>query len=418
VTERLLQFIWQFQYFNKTELRSTSGEEIVILTPGRPNLNQGPDFLESKIRIGRTTWIGTVELHLDASDWDRHGHQEDANYRNVILHVVYKDNSGKQGIPVLEIGDRIPNLLLERYEELMQSATFIPCGTNITDVSDLTWINWRDRMLAERMQQKSAGINEYLSANNYHWEEAFWWMLARNYGMKVNAEAFEALAKSIQLAVISKHRNRIDQLEALLFGQAGLLNHPFREEYPKTLKREHRFLKKKHGLSPIHFPVHFLRMRPGNFPTIRLAQLAALLHTHTHLFSTVKEIETYMTARVFFDVAASEYWNNHYRFDHVSKQQVKHPGSSMIDNIIINTVVPFLYAHGVHHQESASKKKALRWLESTAAENNALTRGFETLGIYCRNAYDSQALIALKTNYCDRRLCLDCAIGNAILQKK
>ncbi len=416
MNERLLQFIWQFQYFNKGELLTTSGEKIHITFPGQYNTNQGPDFSDAKIKIGITTWAGTVEIHIKTTDWTKHNHQRDKNYSNVILHVVWENDGEVNEVPVLELKQRVSKILLKRYEELMNTGSFIPCEKNINTVKELTWKSWKERLLVERLLRKASIVEMHLSQNNYHWEETFWWMLARNFGIKVNADAFEAIAKSIPINVLAKHKNQVHQLEALLLGQAGLLQEKFTEAYPQLLQKEYKFLREKYSLIQIHQPVHFLRMRPGNFPTIRLAQLAMLIKASAHLFSKVKDTNSLKDVVKWFDVTANDYWHYHYRFDEATAFKKKNLGAAMIDNIIINTVVPVLFAYGNYHQEEKYKSKAIKWLEETKAEANNITKGFQKIGVENKNAFDSQALIELRNEYCIRKRCLDCAIGNSLLK--
>lgn len=421
--ERLLQFIWQFQYFNTTELTTASGEILQVIFPGQYNTNEGPDFLNAKIKIGKTTWAGTVELHLLTSDWKKHKHTGDKNYDNVILHVVWEhdaalDEASKANLPVLELKGRVSKILLQRYESMMTAAAFVPCEKMIQEVKDITWRSWKDRLLAERLTRKAAIADTFLQQNNYHWEETFWWMLARNFGVKVNNDAFEAIAKSVSVNVLAKHKSQIHQLEALLLGQAGLLEGKHDDDYPKLLQREYKFLKEKYKLKPVHVPVHFLRMRPGNFPTIRLAQLAALVQHSAHLFSKIKEAISIKEVKTWFAITANDYWRYHYRFDKASAFKKKELGDSMTDNIIINTICPVLFAYGAYHHEDKYKDKALKWLEKTTAESNSITKGFAKMGIENKNAFDSQALIELKNLYCDKKKCLDCSVGNIILKNR
>lgn len=417
MNEQLLQFIWQFQYFNKGALNSTNGENIRVYHPGQLNRDQGPDFFNAKIRVGDTTWVGNVELHCHSSDWEKHRHHTDKNYHNVILHVVWvNDKAIENNIPVLELSGRVSILLLQRYAQLMVSSSFIPCEKNIGSVKEIVWRSWKDRLVAERLARKAKHAEGFLQKNNYHWEETFWWLLARNFGMKVNADAFEATAQSLPLSVLAKHKNQIHQLEALLLGQAGLLQNEFEEDYPRMLKKEYLFLKKKYQLPPVQVPVHFLRMRPGNFPTIRLAQLSMVVHESSHLFSKIKETDDLDSIKESFDVTANDYWHYHYRFDELTVFKKKKPGTSMVDNIIINTIVPVLYLYGNYNHEEKYKQKALRWLEQTVAEENAITKGFSQLLIENKNACDSQALIELKNEYCNKKRCLECSVGNAILK--
>ena len=317
MTERLLQFIWQFQYFNRTGLETSSGETVQIIFPGNYNTNQGPDFSDAKIKIDKTVWAGSVELHLKTSDWKKHNHQHDKNYQNVMLHVVWENDATADDtmVPVIELKDRVSKILLSRYENLMQAQGFIPCEKSIATVRSITWKAWKERVVVERLLRKSKNAETYLSQNKMHWEETFWWLLARNFGITINADAFEQVARSISVNLLAKHKNQLHQVEALLFGQAGLLEENFTEEYPKLLQREYNFLKKKYQLKKIYQPVHFLRMRPGNFPTIRLAQLAVLITESTHLFSKIKEAASFTDLIKWFDVTANDYWHYHYRFD-------------------------------------------------------------------------------------------------------
>jgi hypothetical protein len=418
MTERLLQFLWQFQYFNKGELQTASGEPVRILFPGRLNSNQGPDFNDAKIKIGHTTWAGHVELHLKTSDWNRHGHQLDRNYHNVILHVVWEDDSKETAglVPVLQLKERVSKILLQRYEELMNSKGFIPCEKSIADVKPIIIQSWKERLIAERLTRKSEIVKSFLLQNNNHWEETFWWLLARNFGIRINADAFEEIARSIPVNILAKHKNQIHQLEALLLGQARLLDKNFKDDYPAMLKKEYLFLKKKYSLQSIHQSVHFLRMRPGNFPTIRLAQLAMLIKDSSHLFSKIKEATKVGEIINRLQVTANDYWHYHYIFEETSDYKKKNLGTAMADNILINTVCLVLFAYGLIQDEQKCRDKAVRWLEVIPTENNSITKGFQQRGLLNKNACDSQALIELKNEYCNQKRCLDCAIGNAILK--
>ncbi|HMK18692.1 MAG TPA: DUF2851 family protein [Chitinophagaceae bacterium] len=416
MTERLLQFIWQFQYFNKGELQSTSGETIEVIFPGTYNTNQGHDFNDAKIKIGKTTWAGNVELHLRSSDWNRHNHQNDKNYNNVILHVVWEDDFPDYSMPVLKLNNRVAKIFLQRYEDLMNAQGFIPCEKSISSVKPIVWQSWKERLLAERLIRKSAIVKTYLDQNNHHWEETFWWLLARNFGIKINADAFEAMARSIPVNILAKHKNQIHQLEALLMGQSNLLNEKFNEDYPIMLQKEYGFYKSKYKLRQNIYTPFFLRMRPGNFPTIRLAQLAMLIHQSEHLFSKIKESQSVKDVKNWLDVTANDYWHYHYRFDEQTSFKKKNLGAGMVDNIIINTVCTVLFSYGHFNKEQKFKDKAVQWLEEITAESNSITKGFEQSGLKNKNAHDSQALIELKNEYCTKKRCLDCAVGNALLK--
>jgi hypothetical protein len=416
MTERLLQFIWQFQYFNKNELSTVAGEGLEIISSGQYNTNQGPDFSNARIRIGNTVWCGTVELHIHTSDWKKHRHQSDHNYKNVVLHVVWEDDGDVNDIPILELKSRVAKVLLKRYTELMESSSFIACERSIHTVPELNWKSWKERLLAERLLRKAGMVEEYLKQNSYHWEETCWWLLARNFGTTVNADAFEAIARSIPVSVLAKQKFQLHRLEALLLGQGGLLNREFEEDYPRLLRKEYHFQQRKHQLKPTELPLHFLRMRPGNFPTVRLAQLAMLVHTSSHLFAKIKETISVKDVKAWFDVTANDYWHYHYRLDEPSVFRKKKLGSAMIDNIIINTLAPILFAFGNYQHEPRYMNRALQWLEETTGEKNAVIEGFIKLGIENKSGYDSQGLLELKTQYCDKKRCLDCGVGNFLLR--
>lgn len=417
--EKLLQFIWQYGYFNASNLTTTGGETVSIIFPGTLNRDGGPDFTGARIRIGETLFFGNVELHLKTSDWERHHHHTDAAFRNVILHVVFQhDKDLVNSVPVVELESRISTLLLERYFALMNAETFIPCSQAIASVKDLVWTAWKERLLVERLIRKSYYILALLQQSNNHWEEVLWWMLARNFGMKVNGDAFEAIAKSLPTTVLAKHRASLHQIEALLMGQAGLLDGNFKEDYPQLLQREYRYLKQKLSLRPVAVHLQFLRMRPGAFPTIRLAQLAVLVQQSLHLFSKIIGATDIEEVTTFFRLSANDYWHYHYTFQQPSAYKEKTLGSDTVENILINTVIPVLFVYGLHHNEESHKDKALRWLEGLAAEKNSITKGFRQLGRKALTAYDSQALIELKNEYCTPRKCLQCAVGNYQLKNE
>ena len=418
MTEKLLQYIWQFQYFNHALLTTVDNEILQINTPGILNTNQGPDFLNANIKVGNTTWAGNIELHLKSSGWISHQHSKDKNYSNIILHVVWQDDGAAElSFPVLELQNRVSKFLLGRYDELMNTTAFIPCEKNIKQVNGLTWKSWIDRLLAERLQHKSAIIFKHLAANNNHWEETFWWLLASNFGIKVNSDAFEKIARSLPVNLLTKHKNQVHQLEALLFGQAGLLQNNFTETYPLMLQKEYRFYKSKYKLQPIQAPLFFLRMRPANFPSVRLAQLAMLINRSLHLFSVLREAETLKEIKDLLNVTANDYWHYHYVFDEATAFKEKHLGTQMINNILINTIIPIVFAYGLYNKEEGYKEKAMQWLEQTAAEKNNITNAYSLLGIQNKNAFNSQALIQLKNEYCNRKRCLECAVGNSLLKK-
>ena len=417
MTEKLLQYIWQFQYFNSNKLLTAEEDILQINYPGFLNTNQGPDFLEAKIKVGDTTWAGNIELHLKSSDWITHKHSDDKNYNNIILHVVWEDDASlTAGFPMLELQNRVSKFLLGRYDELMNATAFIPCQKSIHQADMLIWKSWKDRLLAERLQHKAAVIFNNLAANNNHWEETFWWLLANNFGIKVNSDAFEKIARSLPVSTLAKHKNQIHQLEALLFGQAGLLQINFTDSYPCMLQKEYLFYKAKYKLQPIQASLFFLRMRPANFPSVRLAQLSMLINKSSSLFSVIKESQSLKEIKELLNVTANDYWHYHYVFDEATAYKEKNLGTQMINNILINTIIPIVFAYGLYNREEAYKNKALQWLEEIAAEKNNITNAWAGLGIENKNAFDSQALIELKNEYCNKKRCLNCAVGNRLLK--
>ena len=386
------------------------------MNPGLFNHNQGPDFLDARIRISGTILAGNIELHLTEADWTRHAHSNDPNYRNIILHVLWEHPGRvRLSLPTVVLRDRVSKILLQRYGELMHSKFLVPCANSIHKVPALTWLKWKERLLAERLIRKSGLVQQYLHQSNQHWEEVFWWMLARNFGTSINSEAFEAVARSLSLTILARHRNHVHQLEALLLGQAGLLNKEFHCAYARLLVTDYNFYRFKYQLQPISMQVHFLRMRPGNFPTVRMAQLAMLLHRSKAMFAQIKDVQTVKDLYAILHVTASDHWNTHYVLDEPAAFKAKSLGVQMIENIIINTIVPMLFAYGHLRHEQHCKDKAMNWMEQLAPEKNTITNQWASLGLANEHAWDSQALIELKKEYCDARRCLECSVGNSLL---
>ena len=419
MNEHLLQYIWQHLYFNKDELLTVQNEPLQILFQGSRNTNQGPDFSAAKINIGKVTWAGNVELHVKTSDWIKHGHTGDVHYNNVILHVVYEhDVAADSNLPVLELKSRISNNLLSYYKQLMTQSSFIPCSNQQQQVNELVWQSWKERMIAERLQQKTERIAQLLQQTNRHWEETFWQLLARNFGTPLNADAFELIAKSLPVTLLAKHKHQIHQLEALLLGQAGLLEEDFTEDYPVLLQKEYHFLQRKHQLKPITQLLQFLRMRPSNFPTIRLAQLAMLIHQSSHLFSKVIEATSVQQLRTMLQVTANDYWHYHYTLNEISPFKKKQVGQVMVNNLLINTIIPLLFVYAQEQQNHSLKEKAIQWLQQLPKEKNSVTAHWEAIGVQHQSAFDSQALLYLKKEYCLPKHCLQCAIGSSLLKKQ
>lgn len=420
--EDLLHFAWRLKRFDLSDLQTTDGQAIEILQFGEANRHAGPDFLNARIRIGTTLWAGNVEMHLQASDWIHHRHGEDRSYDNVILHVVLQEDRliyhpNGERIPCLELKKRIPNKISKVYKSLLNSEYWIPCQHQFFRVEQTVKDFWLDRLLVERLESKTDRIVHYLSVNNNDWELTFYQLLARGFGVRVNADAFEQLARSIPLHTLHQYKNRLFQLEALLFGQAGMLDNDFQDEYPKKLQREYQFLSHKHQLNPI--PGHqwkFLRMRPANFPTVRIAQFAMLIHQSSHLFSKMLAARSAVEIEHMFALKISNYWQDHYTFDKSSTTRRKSLGKTAIHLLIINTLAPFLFLYGKWRQEERFKDRALQLLEELPAEKNHIIDQWAALGMKISSAYQSQALLELKTNYCDQKACLKCAIGSTLLK--
>lgn len=423
-TEDFLHYIWQFRLFDRINLRTTEGEELEIYSVGLRNSHAGPDFQNARVRIGETTWAGNAELHLRSSDWKRHGHTTDGAYDNVVLHVVYRDDeplyrTDGRRVPTLEMHDRISPELYNRYHNLVfGNQQIIPCEGTIATVDGLTMQNWFTRILAERLEKKSEAVIAALQQNKGDWEETFYQFLAANFGFKTNALPFELVAKSLPQNILAKNKNNPMQIEALIFGQAGFLTDNLQDDYPRMLKKEYDYLAKKYNLQAIENHLwKFLRMRPQNFPTIRLAQFAALIVQSNHLFSKILEVHEVKDLRALFsNIHINRYWETHYKFDKEAKSVGKSLGEGSIDTILLNTVVLFLFSYGWHMKLQHFVSRALKLLENINAEQNNITADFATLGVSIKTAFESQALLELKNSYCNYKKCLQCGVGIKILK--
>ena len=420
--EDFLHYLWKNRLFEAGDLQTTCGQKLRIISTGTHNQDAGPDFENSKLEIGQTLWAGNVEIHINASDWEKHNHQRDDSYENVILHVVFNhdaDLTRKDGsvIPVLVLKDRIPEEVLRKYRWLNENLDWIPCEKHLSRIEDVHVHSWLSRVLVERLEEKSATVNKVLDEYKQSWDDAFYVVLARNFGFKVNALPFEMLARSLPQQILARHKNSSFQIEALIFGQAGFLASEAEDSYPLQLKTEYQFLQKKYSLQPVdRFLWKFLRMRPQNFPTLRLAQFCGLVFRSSHLFSKILEIQSVSEIKKFFeDLPVNEYWKTHYRFDVTSKVNSTQIGEHSIDSILINTVAVFLFAYGKNMNSPSDVNRALELLESIAAEDNNVTRKFKETGIRLSGSFASQAMLQLKKSYCDRKKCLHCGIGARLL---
>jgi hypothetical protein len=424
IHEDLLHYAWRHRRFDATNLETTQHQFIEILTIGTHNPYNGPDFFNARLRIDDTIWAGNVEMHVLASDWNAHKHSDNEAYNNVILHVVWEEDAviiGKDGqaIPCIELSNRIDSQLITIYKKLIFNELRIPCFHHFAEVSDITKQMWLERLLIERIEQKTEKILPSLTSSHDNWEETFYRALAANFGTKPNQVPFEAVANALPLQILAKHKHNFFQIEALFFGQAGFLEEEFTEEYPKKLQAEYRYLRAKWQLAPALTKAqwHFRSLRPANFPTIRLAQFAVLVDKSIHLFSKILEAETVQTLQTLLKVALSDFWLTHYTFEKTSKSIRKTLGKETIELLIINTIVPFLFLYGKKRGNDALKERAITFLETTSPEKNSIIETWEALAVQPKSAADTQALLQLKNNYCDKKRCLECAIGHSILKK-
>ena len=416
-SESILHFVWQFRLFALQDLKTTDGQPVEVIDVGKLNTDAGPDFFNAKLKIDDTLWAGNIEIHNLSSDWIRHRHETDKAYDNVILHVVNKADTTvfrTNGEPIPQLELIVPEHIWQNYNELLAAKKWIPCQDKIGTVAAVLMSSWKNALLVERLQRKASSIETLLAQSNNHWEEAFYISLARSFGFGTNSQAFEQTAKSLPLSVLAKHKDNLFQLEALLLGQAGFLEETARDEYQESLQREYRFLRTKYRLSPIDSSQwKLLRLRPDNFPLIRLAQFASLTHRSSKLFSKILEAGNMKVLRELFVTDVSEYWKNHYLFGEESPVSKKRLGKASVDVLIINTVVPFLFTYA--GQKGEDTEPALNLLEELPAEKNAIIDKWIQLGIPCENAFDSQALLQLKKNYCEEKKCLRCRVGHKVL---
>lgn len=423
--EQLLHYVWKHKIFPLQMLQTTSGQPVEVIDPGLPNTNAGPDFFNAKLKIDGTLWVGNVEIHTQASDWQSHGHDRDRAYDTVILHVVEESNCDvyrTNGELVPQMVLPCPEAVRRRYDELRQTEIYPPCYSILGSLPKLTVHSWLSALQVERFEQKARAISQRLERCNNHWEDVFFITLARNFGFGLNGDAFEAWANRLPFRAVDKHRDNLLQVEAFFLGQAGLLqeNLPDADEYYLKLQKEFSYLQHKFEL-PAPMPAEqwrFLRLRPGNFPHVRLAQLANLYHKEQSLFSQVMEAETPEAVKKILTARTSEYWEEHFNFRKSSPRQEKRTGDGALNLIIINTVVPFLYAYGLHKADETLCDRATRFLESLKAENNHITRLWDGAGLPVYTAADSQALIQLQKEYCNKKDCLRCRFGYEYLRHK
>jgi Protein of unknown function (DUF2851) len=423
--EDFLYFIWQYQYFDKKNLKTEEGKKLQILDVGILNLQAGADFQLSRIELDQVEWVGSVEIHIKASDWQIHKHQHDKKYNTVVLHVVWeadKECLREDGsmIPTLELKKIVTPDLIQKFYALIASEQKIPCANQWDQVPDLQKILLLDKALSQRLEKKALQIQEILRTNKNDWEQTTYQVLLKNMGFKINSEPMEQLGRQLPLKILLKYTEKPLALEALLFGQAGFLNNEANKDaYYLSLRKEYLFLAQKHNLLDNQLSESqwlFARMRPANFPTIRLAQMASLLTEYQDFFYMIlNEPIDILTQKL--KAEASAYWKNHYTFDKESPKVYYKLGQTSIQNILINTIAPILTLYAIEKDTTEPMERALAILEKIPAENNRILRFWKEIGLEVKTAFDSQALLEQYHSYCNLKKCLNCSVGAFLLKK-
>lgn len=419
--EDFLHHVWQHKKFAVTQLQTTTGESIQVLNSGQYLQQTGPDFFNAQLIIGNQKWAGNIEIHIKSSDWYLHNHEKDANYDSVILHVVWEYDvpifrKNNTEVPTLELKKYVELADLYKYQSLTTQKTWIYCENDISKVNDFILRNWQERLYFERLERKATEIKQLLQVSNNDWEAILFCLLAKNFGLNTNGILFQNMAKSIPFSVIRKESFAIENLEALFFGQANMLEANFQDNYTNKLQQDYNYLIKKYKITKNVFDkVEFFKHRPDNFPTIRLAQLAALYFKEHNLFSKIISFNAISELYDLFKVEVSNYWETHYNFDKNSVLKKKKMTNSFIDLILINTILPirFAYEQSIQKQSSA---EIIDLVEAIQPEKNIIVDRFATIGIIAENAFQTQSLLQLKKEYCDHKKCLQCAIGIHLLK--
>ena len=421
--EDFLHYIWKHKKIDFSNLKTTNGEDVVISQVGQHNFNSGPDFFNAKIKIGEQLWAGNVEIHLKSSDWFLHNHEQDKAYDNVILHVVWEEDTdvfrkNNSAIPTLELKHCVDTSLLDNYHKLFSKKdTWINCESDFASVDAFVLDNWIECLYFERLERKSETIDSLLKSSKNDWEAVLFKMLTKNFGLKVNGESFFSLSNSIDFSIIRKMQTKLQSMEALLFGQSGLLDDDLEIPYYLSLVKEYNFLKQKFNLENNQvLPLQFFRLRPLNFPTIRLSQLATLYNKHQNLFSKVIQINNRDEFYELFKVSTSEFWKTHYTFNKESKSLTKTVSKSFIDLILINTILPLKFSYAKQKGDEIDNQ-IVKLASEIASEKNSIIDAFNNLRKVSKSALQSQSLIQLKTEYCGKNKCLQCAIGNSLINK-
>jgi hypothetical protein len=421
--EDFLHYLWKFKKFDTLNLKTFNGEQITIVNVGQYLELAGPDFFNAQIIIGNQKWAGNVEIHLKSSDWYVHQHERDEAYSNVILHVVWEHDieiyrSNNIEIPVLELKNYVDAATIANHQALMTPKSWIFCKKQVKEINEFTLNNWQERLFFERLERKSKPIFELLENTNQDWEGVLFCLLAKNFGLNTNGEIFLKIAQSILFSIIRKESFEVENLEGLLLGTAGLLDLEKEDNYFKDLKFRFFYLLHKYQLEKTTLePVQFFKHRPDNFPTIRLSQLANLYHVQQNLFSKIRTANSVKSIYEILDVSASNYWQNHYQFDKESPKKKKKLSKSFVDLVIINTIIPLQFAYAKSQGKEISED-LIQLLNEVASEKNAIIDKFSSFGIKSKNAFDSQSLLQLKNEYCNKSRCLECVIGMELLKSK
>ncbi|QBN19997.1 DUF2851 family protein [Flavobacterium nackdongense] len=419
--EDFLHYLWKFKKFDTLNLKTFNGEEITIIQVGQYLELAGPDFFNAQLIIGEQKWAGNVEIHLKSSDWYVHHHERDEAYENVILHVVWEHDteifrSNNSEIPVLELKKYVDAAALSNYQSLMAPKSWIYCEKQLKNCDEFLLKNWQERLFFERLERKSKSIFELLQQTNSDWEAVLFCLLAKNFGLNTNGEIFLKIAQSIPFSIIRKESFEVENLEALLLGNAGLVDAEKEDNYFKDLKFRYFYLLHKYQMEKkVVEPVQFFKHRPDNFPTIRLSQLANLYHIHQNLFSIINSSNSVKRIYEIFDVSTSDYWQNHYQFDKESPKKKKKISKSFVDLIIINTIIPLQFAYA-KSQGKENSEDIIQLINEVNAEKNAIIDKFSSFGIPSKSALASQSLLQLKNEYCNKSRCLECAIGMELLK--
>ncbi len=429
--EQLLHYVWRHKMFPLQEMHTTDGKLVEVIDPGLHNRNAGPDFFNAKVKIDGTLWVGNVEIHDRSHDWYIHGHDHDSAYNNVVLHVagVVDDNvitSDGKFLPQLQLD--VPKEINDHYKELLETDQYPPCYKIIPDLTKLTIHSWMSALQTERLEQKTEAIKARVDRNNGSWENGYFTTLARNYGFGINGDAFEMWANTLPLKAVDHHRDDVFQIEAIFMGQAGLLElntipsqyqrDALNEGYFAKLRNEYQYLAHKFSMKPMDATMwRFLRLRPQNFPHIRISQLANLYYSRRAGLSSLVECTTIEQLKAVLATSVTPYWETHYTFGSTSCRNDKNLSPASLNLLMINTAIPMLFAYGKHKSDEALCDRAFDLLEQLKAENNYITRLWQQCGLTAQNAGDSQALIQLKKEYCDKKDCLRCRIGFEYLKR-